>query len=484
MPQRPNILLICVDQWRADCLGVDGHIVETPYLNSLALDGVRFARAYSATPTCIAARAALFTGLSQRSHGRVGYQDGVPWNYPTTLAGELTAAGYQTQAVGKMHVYPERSQLGFQNVILHDGYLHFVRRRNPDLGVVDDYIPWLRDQLGRQDADYYEHGVDCNGHVARPWDKPEHTHPTNWVTSESIDFLRRRDTRKPFMLFVSYHRPHPPYDPPQWAFERYLNQSMPPVPVGDWAGEFDRHADPRRAVCNAGRIDHVMLQRARAGYYGHMTHIDHQLNRLWDALVDRQVADNTWVLFVSDHGELLGDHNLFRKSLPYEGSARVPLIIKPPRGTDIARGAVRAEVAELRDVMPTVLEMAGVPVPAGTEGQSLLPLCKQGAAPQWRSYIHGEHGSFAGAVHYVARSNRKYVWFAATGREQLFDLARDPQELHDLAADPSRAAELAEDRQTLVRELTGREEGFVDGGRLTPGRPTKQTLSHVAKAPA
>ena len=134
MPDRPNVVLIMVDQWRGDCLSIDGHpVVQTPYLDQLALEGARFARAYSATPTCIPARAALFTGLTQRSHGRVGYQDGVPWDYAITLAGEFTRHGYQTQAVGKMHVYPERSQMGFQNVILHDGYLHYARRRRPRL---------------------------------------------------------------------------------------------------------------------------------------------------------------------------------------------------------------------------------------------------------------------------------------------------------------------------------------------------------------
>ena len=115
MSDRPNIVLICTDQWRGDCLSIAGHpVVHTPYLDQMALDGVRFTRAYSATPTCIPARAGLYTGQTPRTHGRVGYQDGVPWVYETTLAGELTKAGYQTQAVGKMHVYPERNLVGIE----------------------------------------------------------------------------------------------------------------------------------------------------------------------------------------------------------------------------------------------------------------------------------------------------------------------------------------------------------------------------------
>src|SRR3954470_2124725 len=98
---KPNIVLICVDQWRGDCISSAGHpVVHTPFLDQMALEGVRFSRAYSSTPTCIAARAALHTGLTARSHGRVGYQDGVAWKYPVPLAGEFTGQGYQTQAIG------------------------------------------------------------------------------------------------------------------------------------------------------------------------------------------------------------------------------------------------------------------------------------------------------------------------------------------------------------------------------------------------
>ncbi len=475
-PDRPNVVLICVDQWRGDCLSVAGHpVVHTPFLDRLALDGVRFTRTYSATPVCVPARAALFTGLGQRSHGRVGYRDGVPWEYPVTLAGEFTRHGYQTQAVGKMHVYPERSQLGFQNVILHDGYLHVARRADRDLGLVDDYIPWLRERLGR-DADYFEHGVDCNSYVARPWDKAEELHPTNFVTTQAIDFLRRRDPRKPFFLFVSFHRPHPPYDPPAWAFEQYLDADMPAPPVGDWTEVFRPHADPLRADCLVGEVPPAVLRRARAGYYGHMTHIDHQINRLLGALRDHRLGDETWVAFVSDHGEMMGDHHLFRKGYPYEGSSRVPLLLCGPRGAGLGRGAVRPELAELRDVMPTLLECAGLPVPEALEGASLLGAAR-GAGPV-RAHLHGEMLLFGQSLQWVTDGREKYVWFSGTGHEQLFDLERDPEECHDMARDAARAGRLGHWRRVLMAELAGREEGFTDGERLIPGRPVSAVLQH------
>jgi arylsulfatase len=475
--ERPHVVLVCVDQWRGDCLSIDGHpVVHTPFLDELALAGTRFLRAYSATPVCVPARAALFTGLSQESHGRVGYRDGVPWDYAVTLAGEFTRHGYQTQAVGKMHVYPERSQLGFQHVVLHDGYLHFARRGGRDPGLYDDYLPWLRQRLGRA-ADDFEHGVDCNAYVARPWDKPEDTHPTRFVADQALDFLRRRDPRKPFFLFVSFHRPHPPYDPPEWAFNQYLEAAMPEPPVGDWVDLLTPFAAPHRADASVATLPPALLRRARAGYYGHMTHIDHQLHRLWEALADHGVADRTWICFVSDHGEMMGDHHLFRKGLPYEGSARVPLILVGPPGSGVLRGGVSHVLAELRDVMPTLLECAGLPVPAEVEGKSLLHAAR-GADVAVRPHLHGEMVMFGQSIQWVTDGHEKYVWFSGTGREQLFDLETDPQECHDLAPTAGAGARLARWRQVLCGELQGREEGFTDGQQLIIGRPVRAVLQH------
>ncbi|MDX1931980.1 MAG: arylsulfatase [Capsulimonadales bacterium] len=473
---KPNIVLINVDQWRGDCLSAAGHpVVDTPYLDQLAGEGVRFDRAYTAVPSCIPSRVALHTGLSQRSHGRVGYRDGVPWNYETTLAGEFTRHGYQTQAIGKMHVYPERTQLGFQNVILHDGYLHFVRQRNEEDGRTDDYLPWLRQRLGR-DADYFDHGVNCNSQVARPWDKPEDTHPTNWITSQGIDFLRRRDPRKPFFLFLSYHRPHPPYDPPAWAFEQYLTREMPEPPRGEWIEHFRRFDNAYRADPSFGRLSATRHRRARAGYYGLITHLDHQINRLLEMLAAYGAARETFVCFVSDHGEMLGDHDFWRKSVPYEGSARVPLLLKGPAGAGIRRGAQCDAVIELRDILPTLLDCAGLPIPEAIDGRSFLPLARGQEVTDWRPWLHGEHTVFGGAMHWLTDGREKYVWRSWDGHEQLFDMVADPQEERDLARLPERADRMAYWRAGLIAELAERPEGFVASGQLVAGRPVTPQL--------
>jgi len=480
-PDRPNVVLVCVDQWRGDCLGIDGHpVVETPTLDQLALRGTRFGRAYAATPSCVPARAALMTGLGQRHHGRISYGDGIPWTYPTTLAGEFSRQGYQTEAIGKLHVYPERNRIGFDHVRLHDGYLHVARGRNRDHAFIDDYLPWLARELGPS-VDYFDHGVNCNGVVTRPWDKPEHTHPTTWVVTEALSFFRQRDPMQPFFLYLGFHRPHPPYDPPAWAFEQYRDAELPEPVTGDWVELLEPYRNDHDSESPVAVYPERMRKRAQAGYYGHMTHIDHQLNRLFESMQELGVFENTWICFVADHCELMGDHHLYRKSLPYEGSARVPLIIAPPRGAALPGGARSNALVELRDIMPTLLDAVGREVPEGLDGHSLLPAVR-GDTFAGHDVIHGEHTWMGQSVQWLTDGREKYVWFSADGHEQLFDLDADPQECRDLAADPASAERVARWRGMLVERLAGREDGHSDGASLVPGKPPLHALPGVLAA--
>ncbi|MCS7460891.1 arylsulfatase [Paenibacillus doosanensis] len=483
--RRPNILLITVDQMRWDCLSVMGHpVVETPNLDSMARSGVLFRSAYSATPTCVPARAAIFTGMSQRSHGRVGYQDGVPWKYEHTLPGELAKAGYHTQCVGKMHVYPTRSLCGFHHVALHDGYFHYYRDKhitttNRHFDECDDYLRWLRESAG-MGRDITELGLDCNAStVGRPWHLPEHLHPTNWAVTESIDFLRRRDPGMPFFLWTSFVRPHSPLDPPQAYFDMYKDADMPEPPVGDWVSpemEAGGSSDPTTIF---GVVSRRRLNRARAAYYGLITHIDDQIGRLVNALQEYGVLRDTLIVFTSDHGDMLGDHHFFRKALPYEGSAKIPFIVYDPGGSlGLRQGGQVDEVIELRDLMPTMLDAAGAPVPQSVDGSSVLPLCRGEAAP-WREYIHGEHAFGSLSNHYVTDGREKYIWYSQTGEEQLFDLRSDAQETVNLAARPEGEERVGIWRERLVAELEGREEGYVEQGKLAAGRTPRACLSHI-----
>lgn len=483
MNNRPNILFLHVDQWRADCLSIDGHpVVHTPTLDKLALDGVRFSRAYAAAPSCIPSRASLMTGLTPAHHGFVGYKDGVPWNYPVTLPGEFTRHGYRTHAVGKLHAFPERNKLGFESVELHDGFLHFARDRTHHPVWEDDYLDWLKAETGRDDADYFEHGVNCNSVVARPWDKEERLHPTSWTAARGVEFLRahrKGANDRPFFLYLSFHRPHPPFDPPAWAFERYVHSEMPPVPVGDWADLFAKHDRTPHPEAFRARHRPDVLHRARAGYYGHMSHIDLQINRVEETLHECGLRENTWIVFTSDHGEMMGDHHLFRKGYAYEGSARVPLIIRPPSGRNFPRGTIRDTVVEMRDLLPTLLDCTGLPAAPGIDGLSFLPQAVGASENPLRPWLHGEHILFDGSMHWMTDGHEKYLWLSADGVEQLFDLDADPGELHDLARTPSAAHQTRLEywRRALAEELRDREEGFVSAdGSLISGRPVKPVL--------
>jgi len=373
----PNLVLVCVDQMRFDAMGCAGNEhVDTPYLDSLARRGNRFTRAYSSTPTCIPARVGLFTGTGPETHGRYGYRERIdfPRAYPTTLPGVLREHGYQTYGVGKMHVWPERARCGFDDVQLHDGYLHASRatHRGPS-ALADDYVPWLRAQTGDPRADHQDTGLGCNSMVARPWEREERLHPTRWVADTAFEFLGRRDPTRPFFLYLSFHRPHAPFDPPGWLWEKYSRREMPERPMGDWVGQFDefrRDGDDEAEFARRPRSRHDAV---KAGYYGSIEFIDFQLHRLREALHDQGVAEDTAILFVSDHGEMLGDHDLYRKSVAYEGSSHIPFLLDlPPRLRQEwgPAGEVDA-IVEMRDVMPTLLALAGVPVPEAITGTSL-----------------------------------------------------------------------------------------------------------------
>ncbi len=460
---RPNIVFILADQWRGDCLGITGHpVVETPNLDMLAAQGTVFTAAYSACPSCIAARASLFTGLRPTTHGRLGYRDQVPWRYTNTLADVLGLHGYQTHCVGKTHFYPQRLHLGFHSLESYEGGQNFDGR------YVNDYQEWLHAATGSRLGET-DHGVDFNSWYARPSHLPEDLHNNTWVVTRGLEFVRRRDPARPFLLNLSFHRPHPPVDPPQVFFDLFKDRDLPPVPVGDWARAYG--IPPASINDWRGAVPERMLRRLILAYYAQIAHIDNQIGRFVMSLRALH-AGPTCFVFTSDHGEMLGDHHLFRKTYAYEGSAKTPLIVCPPAGSAVH---VSATPVSQPDIMPTILELAGAPLPAGVEGRSLLPLCAAAAsATPWRDYVHGEHSPcYAGdhGVQFLTDGREKYLWYTATGEEQFFDLARDPQELRNLARVKGAQKRLALWRRRLVEELAPRTaDGLSDGKRLLPGK--------------
>ncbi|MBD3240518.1 MAG: arylsulfatase [Chitinivibrionales bacterium] len=449
---RPNILLLMTDQQRGDCLGIDGHpVLQTPYLDELATSGVRFDKAYTACPVCVPARRTLMTGRKPSSHGVLMNYD--TWLHGPTLPGELAKEGYQTHLVGKLHLWPQRKLYGFMSEDWAD---------SPIVG--EDYQRFLRDNGVTMPEPGVGHGCSQNGYVARPWHLDERLHFSNWCADKAIEFLQRRDPTLPYFLKVSFHQPHEPCTPPQVYWDRYMHMDLPEPYVGDWARVFD---GPQRGLpVDAWRIavDPAVMKQYRAGYFGTINHIDDQIGRIL-RLVDKR---NTIVVFVSDHGDMIGDHQWLRKRNAFEGSARIPFLVRFPESMGIGQSRVVSDVVELMDVMPTLLDAAGAEIPDTVDGSSMLPLLGNKKV-QWREYLHGECSqvpTLGSGMQYLTDGHRKYIWYPGTGGEHFFDLDNDPREMHNLAQEPSRAKELAMWRERLVAELTGRAEGFTDGKSL------------------
>jgi arylsulfatase A-like enzyme len=405
------------------------------------------------------------SGTSPAANGATGFAS-PEWNNINTLPGELSKNGYQTYHIGKMHIKSkepyDKERFGFDHCEWNE-----------------QYNDWLREVHGRTETGLDRaHGSGVNSWVGRPSHLPEEQMHTFWCFERALRFLKYRDTSVPFFLKISVTDPHPPLTPPKVFYDRYVNKDLPKPFVGDWAGTFDK---PQKGLETDARdicLGDDEMQYMRAAYYGMINFIDCQIGRFMAAA--NSILKNTMFVFVSDHGEMLGDHQRFCKLVPYESSARIPFIIAPPKGWDVEKGVVSDCPAGLQDVMPTFLDAAGIDVPDTCTGKSLMPIVR-GEKDRVRDVLHGEHcGSVSYNIenghHYLVDERYKYIWFSQTGRELFFDLKEDPQELHNLASESDAEEKLQPWREKLIEILKGRPEGFTDGEKLIVGRPHEAVI--------
>jgi arylsulfatase A-like enzyme len=450
---RPNVLFVTVDQWPGHLLGCAGHsVIETPTIDQLARIGTRYTQAYAACPICIPARRSIMTGTSPKTHGDRIFQPALPMpaGLPT-LAQCFRDGGYQATAVGKLHVYPQRDRIGFDDVLLaEEGRDHFG---------IDDYEMFLADNgyPGRQ----FMHGMSNNEYSWRTWHLPEELHVTNWTTWAGARTIKRRDPTRPGLWHVSYTHPHPPLVPLASYFDRYRTRDVQASNVGEWAKE---PADLPHAVRLArefwAELPPDRLADAKRAVYALCTHIDHQLRILIGTLREEGILDDTIILFCSDHGDMLGDHGLYAKRLMYESSAKVPMIlVGPARSNAVRPGGTDDRLVELQDIMPTLLDMCELTVPDTCEGLSMI-------GSRRRDILYGESLTGAKATRMVRDGRFKLIWYPAGNRLQLFDLADDPSELHDLAADESTAPFRERLMSALIAQLYGDDLAWVESGRL------------------
>lgn len=461
----PNILLITTDQQRFDTIAALGNRdIYTPHLDWLTDEGIAFTRAYTDCPICMPARVTLMTGRNAyalgicANNGMAKAVAGVP-----TLPQLLTAAGYQTRAVGKMHFEPLRCTYGFEHMELPLDYYR-ERQRSGD---------------GRLPK---EHGVGENEMTPVISTVHESESLTHWTVRRSIDFLETRDETRPFFLWTSFTKPHPPFDPCANYWALYANRDVAPPIHGDWSQRAEDIPQGFLAstycLNNAHRMSASQLRDAKRAYYACITQIDYQLGLLFARLREMDLLDNTWIVFTSDHGEMLGDHQMGAKTVYLEGSAHVPLLIRPPHNSwhRHARAGERVDtLCQLADVMPSILVMAGLGNPGVTDGVNLMDLAAQGSD---RLFF----GSCAGQQYAILQDRIKYCYAFAGGGELLFDLREDPYEQRNLIDDPSRRELLQGLRNALAAKLTQYEPERVVDGRIQCGAPIEGPRD-VAKWP-
>ena len=450
---QPNVLLITTDHWPASLLGAAGHpAIQTPTLDQLARNGRRFTNAYSECPVCIPARRSLLTGTSPRTHGDRSFQTELCLPHVPTIAETFRDAGYQTYAVGKLHVYPPRSRAGFDDVIL-------CEEGRPQYGPTDDYEIYLGEQglVGQQ----FLHGMSNNDYVSRPWHLAEEHHVTNWTSREMSRMIQRRDPTRPGFWYLSYTHPHPPLAPLQCYLDMYRDVDPGAPVVGSWKSE--RHEMPARMnnrLIDSDRYDDRFIHTARRAFYALCTHIDHQLRVVIGTLREEGVLDNTVILFTADHGDMLGDHGLWAKRLFYEGSAGIPMLLVGCEG-DERVGFQRTDdrPVGLQDVMPTLLDLAGIDLPDSMDGLSMV-------SDRRRDYIYGEYGEGAEATRMIRAGQHKLIYYACGNRRQLFDLGADPREQTDLSDSTEHAGIRERLTGLLVDELYGDDLGWLAERRL------------------
>lgn len=463
MPEKhPNVLMICTDHWPGSLFGIAGHpAIQTPTLDQLARNGCRYTRSYSECPVCIPARRTLMTGTTCRTHGDRHFDETLRMPDIPTLAQTFRDNGYQAFASGKLHVYPQRDRIGFDDVILHE-------EGRAQFDAVDDYELYLGDQghLGQMFAG----GMNNNSYLNRPWHLPEQVHVTNWTTQQMARQIQRRDPSKPGFWYLSYCHPHPPLTPLGCYVDMYRDVEPPQPHIGKWAQNPESLPWPLRSRLSSWEnfTDHQVRSALRA-FYAMCTHIDHQIRVVIGTLREERLLDDTILLFTSDHGDMLGNHRQWAKRLFYEDSARVPMILVGTAGDDrVGHHRVDNRLVGWQDIMPTLLDLAGLEIPESVEGISMV---SEGPRP----CLYGECGNGPTATRMLHDGRHKLIYYPIGNRTQLFDLDEDPKEMNDLAGQSSHTKVEKRLKDLLAAELYGGDEAWIESGEWI-GLPDREVV--------
>jgi choline-sulfatase len=432
MPAK-NLLVIMSDEHNPKVLGHAGHpVIHTPNLDALAARGTAFSAAYTTSPVCIPARAGFACG---KYIHQIGYWDNadaydgkVPsWHHL------LRERGHRVVSVGKLHFRARGEDHGFSEEQIP---MHIYEEKGDLLGLIRDDMPPRGNSKkmiamagpGESTYTFYDKDICSRAQV--------------WLREEAP-----KQQARPWVLFVSFVAPHFPLTAPPEHYYRYWDRELP-MPKLYAREERPQHPYIRDYSRNFNYDDHFESQqdvkKALSGYFGLVSYLDENIGKVLGALGDAGLAEDTVVMYTSDHGDNLGARGLWGKSTMYEEIAGVPLILAGP---GIPAGKrVDTPVSHV-DAFPTILELAGEDVPSGYPGFSLKKI-SEGFKPE-RTVLSEYHGMGSSTGAFAIRNGKwKYVHYAKFP-PQLFDLAADPEETRDLAADPHYAAALEECRRKL-----------------------------------
>jgi choline-sulfatase len=427
---RPNILIIMVDQMNGT-LFPDGPAdwLHVPHLKALAARSARFQNNYTSSPLCAPARASFMAGQLPSRTGvydnAAEYVSSIP-----TYAHHLRRAGYYTALSGKMHFVGPDQMHGFEERLTTDIY-------PADFGWTPDY----RKPGERIDWWYHNMGSVTGAGVAEISNQMEYDDEVAFLANQKLYHLSRDNDdadRRPWALTVSFTHPHDPYVARRKFWDLY-NDCEHLMPEVGMLAEQDPHSARILKSCDypAFEITDAHVRRARQGYFANISYVDEKVGELIDTLTRTRMLDNTFILFCSDHGDMLGERGLWFKMNFFEGSSRVPLMIAGPQ---IKPSLNSAPVSNL-DITPTLCDLAGISmdeIMPWTDGESLKPVIDGGTrtAPVLMEYAaEASHAPLVG----IREGKWKYV-HCELDPEQLYDLDADPNELKNLAQDPAHAA--------------------------------------------
>jgi arylsulfatase len=469
---RPNILWICTDQQRFDTAGCYGNgFVNTPNIDRIARDGMRFSHAYCQSPVCTPSRASFLTGRYPRTTRCRANGQSIPAD-ETLVTKVLHDAGYTCGLAGKLHLSPCHPSVthGAERRI-DDGYDVFHWSHHPEADwPVNAYHHWLREKGVSFKTSPYRGSLQVKTGM------PAEHHQTTWCAQMAINFVEAHAGRKtPWLFSVNIFDPHHAFDPPAEYLERYLERldsiPLPAYRPGELADK-PRYQQIDHAGAYANKTLHPFIgmndddhRLVTAAYWAMVDLIDAQVGRMLDALERTGQLENTLVIFMSDHGEMLGDHGLYLKGpYFYEPLVRVPLILHWPG--KITAGRTSHALVELMDIAPTLLDAAGLARSQGMQGRSLWPLLTDATAPdRHHDDIYCEyydampwHRDPTAQATMLRTVSHKLVVVHSLGTGELYDLVEDPGETRNLWDEPAQQARKGE----LLLRLCNRMAQTVD----------------------